>query len=90
VESHQGQFFTLSNMAIEAALGNQGVALGRASLVKDLLAKGRLVAPFERCVKSPCRYSLAYPQEIADRPCMRTVMDWLREEAAKMSEGATG
>lgn len=88
VESNQGQFFTLSNMAIEAALGNQGVALGRASLVKDLLAAGRLVAPFRECVKSPCRYLLAYPREIADRASMRAVMEWLREEAANMSENA--
>lgn len=88
VQSNQGQFFTLSNMAIEAALANQGVALGRASLVNDLLAAGRLVAPFRECVKSPCRYSLAYPREIADRPCMRTVMQWLKEEAAKMEGSA--
>jgi LysR family glycine cleavage system transcriptional activator len=86
VESNRGLFFTLSNMAIEAALAHQGVALGRASLVKDLIASGRLVAPLSGCVKSPCRYSLAYPREIADRPCMRTVMDWLREEAAKTSQ----
>jgi len=86
VKSNQGQFFTLSNMAIEAALAHQGIALGRASLVKDLLAAGRLVAPFRQCVKSPCRYSLAYPREIADRPCMRAVMEWLREEAKKMPE----
>jgi LysR family glycine cleavage system transcriptional activator len=86
VESRHGQFFTLSNMAIEAALAHQGVALGRASLVRDLLASERLVAPFRGCVKSPCRYSLAYPREIADRPCMRMVMEWLRAEAAKMPE----
>lgn len=86
VRSNQGQFFTLSNMAIEAALVHQGVALGRASLVTELLAAGLLVAPFRNRVKSPCRYSLAYPREIADRPCMKAVMEWLREEAAKMSE----
>lgn len=89
VESSRGMFFTLSNMAIEAALAHQGVALGRASLVADLLAARRLVAPFRECVKSPCRYSLAYPQEIADRPCMKLVMEWLREEAAKTAESGT-
>lgn len=88
VQSNQGQFFTLSNMALEAALAHQGVALGRASLVSELLAAGQLVTPFHGYVKSPCRYSLAYPREIADRPCMRTVVDWLREEAAKMGRTA--
>lgn len=85
MKSGQGQFFTLSNMGIEAALAHQGIALGRASLVKELLAAGRLVAPFKQCVKSPCRYVLAYPPEIAERDCMRAVMEWLREEAACMS-----
>ena len=88
VESSCGLFFTLSNMAIEAALAHQGVALGRASLVKDLLASGRLVAPLRGSVKSPCRYALAYPREIADRPCMRMVMEWLREEAGKTTQNA--
>lgn len=88
VASNRGQFFTLSNMALEAALAHQGVALGRASLVGDLLTSGQLVAPFHRSVKSPCRYSLAYPREIADRPCMRTVVQWLRDEAAKMAHAA--
>lgn len=86
VDSTQGQFFTLSDMAVEAALAHQGVALGRASLIKGLLNNGLLVAPLRGSVKSPCRYSIAYPREIADRPCIRMVMDWLREEAAKMSE----
>lgn len=86
VESNRGLFFTLSNMAIEAALAHQGVALGRVSLVKDLIAGGRLIAPLRGYVKSPCRYSLAYPRETADRPCMRVVMEWLRDEAAKSSE----
>lgn len=89
VDSSQGQFFTLSNMAVEAALTDQGVALGRASLIKDLLESERLVMPFQGCVRSPCHYSLAYPRELADRPCMRTVLEWLREEAAKMSRTAS-
>lgn len=86
VECSQGLFFTLSNMAVEAALAHQGVALGRVSLVKDLLTSGRLVAPLRGPVKSPCRYSLTYPREIADRPCVRGVMEWLREESAKAAE----
>lgn len=86
VDSGRGLFFTLSNMAIEAALAHQGIAMGRAALIGELLAAGRLVAPFEARVKSPCRYLLAYPREIADRPCMRMVMEWLREEAGRASE----
>lgn len=83
VDSRQGQFFTLSQMATEGALGHQGVALGRALLIQDLLATGRLVSPFQgHTVKSPCCYSLVYPPEIVDRAGIRAVIEWLREEAS--------
>lgn len=82
VDSRQGQFFTLANMAIEAALSDQGVAMGRLSLIDDLLAQGRLVSPLPRVVKAPTRYYLVYPSELAERPGVRAVIEWLREEAA--------
>lgn len=37
VDSSQGQFFTLANLSLEAALTHQGVAIGRASLISDWL-----------------------------------------------------
>lgn len=82
VDSRQGQFFSLANMSIEAALMHQGVALGRNALVKDLLAKGQLVAPFKQRVKSPLKYCLMYPKELADRPGMQAVIQWLQQQAA--------
>jgi LysR family transcriptional regulator, glycine cleavage system transcriptional activator len=82
-DSSHGQFFTLANMAIEAALAHQGVAMGRLSLIEDLLASGRLVTPFSERIKSPTRYCLVYPPELADRPGVRNVIDWLREEAQR-------
>lgn len=84
VDSNQGQFFTLANMAIEAALAHQGVAMGRLSLVEELLAQGRLVSPFSKLVKKiPTRYCLVYPNELASRPGVRAVMEWLKEEAGR-------
>ncbi|HEV2271654.1 MAG TPA: LysR substrate-binding domain-containing protein [Steroidobacteraceae bacterium] len=81
IDSNQGQFFTLANMAIEAALAHQGIAMGRLSLVEELLASGRLVAPFPQRIKSPTRYCLVYPKELAGRPGVRAVAEWLRQEA---------
>lgn len=83
IDSNQGQFFTLANMAIEAALSHQGIAMGRLSLVEDLLQSKRLVAPFEQRVKCPTHYCLVYPAELANRPGIKAVIDWLREEASK-------
>ena len=81
VDSEQGQFFSLANMSIEAALNGQGVAMGRASLVEDLLGRGVLVAPFRRRVKSPVKYWLACPKGHRDQPEMQVVIGWLREQA---------
>lgn len=81
VDSTQGQFFTLANLSIEAALAHQGVAIGRASLIADWLRAGQLVMPFRRQIKSPLKYCLVYPKELAGRPGMQAVIQWLHEEA---------
>ena len=83
VDSSRGQFFTLADMAIEAALSGQGIAMGRLSLVEDLLKTRRLVAPFAQRVRSPTRYCLVYPQELANRPGVKAVAEWLREETRR-------
>lgn len=85
VDSNEGQFFTLANMAIEGALSHQGIAMGRMSLVEDLLASNRLVTPFTQRVKSPTNYRLVYPSELAGRPGVTEVANWLRGEAREGS-----
>jgi LysR family glycine cleavage system transcriptional activator len=81
IDSTQGQFFSLANMAIEAALNQQGVAMGRAALVQDQLESGELVSPFKQRVKSPQKYYLLYPQERAARAEMKAVITWLQQQA---------
>lgn len=81
IDSSQGQFFTLANMSIEAALTHQGVAMGRESLIGDLLAAGLLVAPFKQRIKSPMKYCLLYPNNLADQPSIKAVIAWLHEQA---------
>lgn len=83
VDSKQGQFFTLANMSLEAALAHQGVTLGRASLIAPLLAAGQLVTPIDKPVRSPVRYCLVCPKELQNRPAIKAVIDWLREEARR-------
>lgn len=81
VDSSEGQFFSMANMAIEAALAHQGIAMGRLSLVEELLSARRLVTPFSQRIKSPTNYRLVYPAELAGRPGVTEVANWLREEA---------
>lgn len=85
IDSSQGHFFTLSDAALEAALSHQGIAMGRLSLVQELLASGRLVAPFPQQVRSPTSYCLVYPRELAERSDVKEVARWLREEATQTS-----
>ncbi|MEZ5928630.1 MAG: LysR substrate-binding domain-containing protein [Parvularculaceae bacterium] len=87
VDSAQGKFFSLADMSIQTALNNQGVALGRTALVRDLLDDGVLVAPFSEWIQSPAGYHLVYPKEYADNPGIRIVADWLKEEARKFEAG---
>jgi len=86
VDSTQGQFFTLANLSLEAAVAHQGVAMGRASLIKELLQARQLVAPFKHRVKSPAPYRLVYPKELAQRAAMQAVIQWLKDEAGTSSE----
>lgn len=83
VDSSQGHFFTLANLSIEAALAHQGVAIGRASLIADWVQAGQLVIPFKQRIKSPAKYCLVYPKELAGRAGIQAVIRWLQEEAKK-------
>jgi len=81
VDSRQGQFFSLANMSIEAALRHQGVAMGRTALIPELLQTEQLVTPLKRWVKSPKSYWLLYHKELATQPGMQAVIRWLHEQA---------
>lgn len=76
-----GQQFNLSQLALSAALAGQGVAMGRAALVLEDVAAGRLQALFGRSVASRARYSFVTTAQPA--PPMRLVQQWLVDEAAR-------
>jgi len=72
--------FTHSNLALEAAISGQGVALGRTPLVADDLAQGRLVRLFDVSLQSDLAYWLIYPRSNARRPAVRAFRDWILGE----------
>jgi len=78
-----GRFFSLADMAIQAALNDQGVAMGRTALVGNLLESGALIAPFPLKVKSPASYWLAYPREFSAAPAIASASDWLKAHAER-------
>jgi len=74
-------------MVVEAAIGGQGVALGRRNLVSDDLAAGRLVRPFDLGLPIPFSHWLVYRPDAIRRPKVKAFHDWIVTEAqADLSE----
>ena len=84
--------FNHYDQTIGAALGGQGVALGRRPLVKKLLADGALVAPFPLGSVTDRAYFIVRTPATAGRPEVARVVEWLIAEAAAMAikEGDSG
>ena len=75
--------FNQASLAIDAAVGGQGVALARTALAAwDLLA-GRLARPFALALKVPYAYWIVCPKATAGLPKIRAFRDWLLAEAAE-------
>ncbi|MBY4678120.1 transcriptional regulator GcvA [Marinobacterium arenosum] len=76
------QFDTLVT-ALEMAVLGEGLALGRSSLVHDMIESGRLVAPFEQRVATEEAFYLVYPAQQLKHPHADAFRSWLLEEAAQ-------
>jgi DNA-binding transcriptional LysR family regulator len=84
--------FNHYDQTIGAALGGQGVALGRRPLVKKLLADGALVAPFPLGSVTDRAYFIVRTPATSGRAEVAHFVEWLIVEAAAMAakEGDTG
>ena len=79
-QRHYG--FNHYQMALQAAQGGMGVAMGREVLVRSLLEQGSLVAVGGPAVAAGRNYELISPRENRERPRFRAFSDWLRSEVA--------
>jgi LysR family glycine cleavage system transcriptional activator len=88
VDTTRGIHFEESVMAIQAAIDGQGVALGDSSLTATDLAQERLARPFDLAIDAPAPfgYWIVMPPRTAEQPLVLAFRDWLRSEAAAMSE----
>ena len=80
VALRQGTQFTHSFLAMQAALGGQGIAMGRAGLVLGYLLQGRLMVPFRQRVKLQATYRFVGNPSYPDMP---TLMAWFLDEAGR-------
>ena len=77
-QRQQGMAFTDTGFVLDAALGLQGIALGRRSLVQELLASGALVRLGEVALPSEQSYYLLASERTAITPQGQQVMAWIR------------
>jgi DNA-binding transcriptional LysR family regulator len=75
----QGPQFNHSLLAQQAALGGQGIAMGKAALVLGYLLQGRLVVPFHLRLKLRSSYRFIGNPAFPEVP---TILHWFRDEAA--------
>ncbi len=77
VDWRRGPEFSHENMAVQAALEGHGVALVNSSLVRDDLAAGGLVRPFELGIAMDFAYYLVIPDGNQDKPAIKAFRHWL-------------
>lgn len=80
---YRGTIIPDSSLLLAAALEGQGIALGQASLVADMLADKKLVAPVAKRLKTGFGYYLVYPHGADARPEIKLFRDWIVLEAKK-------
>jgi LysR family glycine cleavage system transcriptional activator len=76
-----------SELAIQAAIAGQGVALSSTALIADDLKAGRLVRPFGEEFKTQVDtgYFLVYLEEAENEPKIISFRDWLLAEYCRVS-----
>lgn len=82
VDPTRGPRFTMENMALQAAIDGQGVALIGDVLVAEEIAAGRLVRPFDPELSTPLSFSfyLLSATDSAKVPKVEAFRGWLLEE----------
>jgi LysR family transcriptional regulator, glycine cleavage system transcriptional activator len=76
--------FSIYDQVVQAALGGQGVALGRIPMVSELLEAGRLVAPFPKRFDSQRGYYVLVAPHARTRPDVTAFVAFLREQAVNV------
>ena len=91
VDAERGPRFNVEGMAVEAAVGGQGVALVSAALVERELRDGRLVRPFPPsiCQATAFSYYLVYPEARAGDAKVKAFREWVLAEVARYEADAS-
>jgi LysR family glycine cleavage system transcriptional activator len=80
VDASKGPVYTDSSMAVQSAIEGDGVALARSQLVKDDIARGLLIRPFNISQPSKFAYYIVYPLDKPVTEQMNAFIKWLQEQ----------
>ncbi len=76
----KGQTFEIDDAALQAATAGLGIALGDLLLVREDIASGRLVEPFEFIAVKTGNYYLSWLKGNTDKPGVTEFKNWLKQE----------
>jgi LysR family glycine cleavage system transcriptional activator len=83
LSANRGPHFNSVQLALQAAMAGQGVALGIEALAADDITDGRLVVPFAIRLPLDSAYHLVTLEEEADLPQVAAFRDWILREAGQ-------
>ncbi|MBT5577578.1 MAG: transcriptional regulator GcvA [Porticoccaceae bacterium] len=84
IDASQGIHFDSLMTAMEMAAQGHGVALSRTSLATNMLASGRLIAPFKQRVVTSESFFLTTPTDKPIRPHVEAFRSWIIEQAQQL------
>ncbi len=83
VDASKGPVYTDSSLAIQQAIEGDGVTLARSQLVRDDIARGLLVCPFDISQPSQFAYYIVYPEDKPVTQQMAAFIGWLQDEVKR-------
>lgn len=83
LDNAQGLQFDTLISGLEAAAQGLGFALGRSSLVQEMIAQGRLMAPLGPRIATSEAFHLVYPDHAYLHPHAEAFRTWLKQEVER-------
>lgn len=77
IKPSRGISFNRGDLAVQAAVAGQGVALGRTPLVMDDIQQGRLMRPFSETLDEGNAYLFVCPEMQRQREPVQQLLSWL-------------
>lgn len=75
--------FNQTSLAIDAALGGQGITLASLAFVKADIAAGRLVQVFAQCLRLDQAFYLVWPRRMHEPQALSAVRAWLSAQVTE-------